>query len=235
MVKKKNDITGNFSYPKKKVLLAVWAMFVTLLFLSNLTAQIFMRLYGWPSIEFQNLDQSATILISVSGVAIGNVPDVISMCIYYKMCKYFQTSVGNAVDEVANDDLNNYVLNNYGGIWVGEANEPIRHALGDDNEDAFSAYPNPQGNNMDGSHETKAIMRALRYHICLSLLDLVLLARIFIAWSLPKVIAIFFGQAIVAYWIPILVIVNGFKLLQNHLSKGLFTPDINFNWTFFTR
>ncbi len=220
LVKKKHDITGNYTFSKKKVLFAVWALFLPLLFLSNLTIQIIMRLYGWPSIEFQNLDQSATILISVSGVAIGNVPDVVSICIYFKIWKHFQTSVGNAVDEFANDDLNNY-----GGIWVGEANEPIPHALEGDNEDAYSEYPNPQDNAMDGSHEAKAVMRALRYHICLSLLDMVLLVRIFFAWSLTKLMVVFFVQAIVAYWIPLFVIVNGFQQLHK-IRKGSFTASL---------
>ncbi len=215
LVKKKFEGIGeNFSELRKKYLWSVWALFVPFLILSLSTTHAIMKFHGWPSVKSEDLGHRAIILWSISGSVIANLPDVISMCIYFRMWKHFRTKV----DQGSNlpDDTNWNEVDSYGGIWVGEANELANDYIENAQEQMPPENMNNQVDSANSGHEAKAVMDALRCHMLMALLDVVLGTRALFACSVTKVVLVYCLQVIFVYWIPLIVIVNGFQQIRRH-------------------
>ncbi len=215
LVKKKfEDIGENFTSLKKKYLWTVWALFAPFLFLSNSISYAIVKLHGWPDIKSKDMGQSAVVLWVICGTVIVNLPDVISICIYFRMWNHFRTKIAQSSDFP--DAISQNELDSYGGIWVGEANEPANDCLEHVQEHMPPENLNNQDNFSNSGQEAKAVMDALRCHMFMALLDIVLATRAIFACSVTRGVLVYLFQVVFIYWIPLLVIVNGFQQFRRH-------------------
>ncbi len=151
-------------------------------------AVFILKSHGWPNVPIRSFGNSTGVLLTGTAILISNLPDFVSVIIYYIIWKHLKTP------KECEEELP------YGGIWVGEVfDDPIPVVIHKNN---------------DLEHKIDSVMKALHWHFKLCLVDLAL--PILTIWACNKK-AIYFlypFQILCFYWVPFLVIKKGFSQLD---------------------
>ncbi len=206
---------------RRKSLCTVWLTFIPFVILAQTTANFILRFHGWPKVKTKDLSQGAIIWGLISSRVMANIPDAISICLYFSMWKHLKkVRVAPEISNPVADGFNQDEMENYGGIWVGEVSEPPTSNFDNESEVSNVNDPRKENNDDDGHHSAKAVMHALRWHLSLATLDVLFSLKRFFVCSVTKAVLVYCFQIFFIYWIPLIVIVNGFQQLKGH-SKYL--------------
>ncbi len=185
------DSDLNLDTFRRRSLVLVWMLFLPFLALTQGIVALLLISNGWPQVSMKNFGSTTGFMISGSAILVSNIPDLASVIIYFAIWKHFRTSVSSEHEEP------------YAGIWVGE--------MFDDPPDD----PLPNVHETLPEHKVESVLKTLKGHLQLCLVDL---AFPLIALFGSNETAIYFMypmQIVCFYWVPFLVIKNGFKQLDS--------------------
>ena len=182
--------------------------------------------HGWPEVPISDLKTDTFLWLSSSTIVLSNAPDFASILIYIKMVWHFhhKNLVVLPLEPVINFAVDPGDLADFGGIWVGggdmDSQDSGINPSADDHVDQRPNTPPPPPNVQDNNapkseHDVKSVMRVLKWHVSLCLVDALL--SVSSAFLCSK-----FGHGILhtavlvsAVWIPFLVIKCNFKNLKD--------------------
>ena len=203
---------------RKKGLLAVWIAVMPFCGLCQLPWILSVQSYGWPDVKISQMDSQMLKYVNIASVILSNLPDMISIVIFLTMLRHFRNKVGlqpppPPPPAPAPGD---------GGIWMGGNND---YPLGRGEVEVQpqqQQQPNQVANSEASQEQLASVMRALKCHAILSLVDLAMvILGLFVCGPLGNVIP-FTYQIVCCYWIPFLVVKSGFKQLDN-MAEYLWT------------
>ncbi len=202
----------------------VWVAAPLYLSLSIVPSFVINISHGWPEKPHKELGKSVTILNVAMSILLSNVPDFISMCVYAKMWLALRPKVTPL--EAQEDE------NPYGGIWVGEGGiQPggyqefeMQEMQQSSEEDSSEApEPPPPGEEElppdEDDDKAKSVMRVLRTHVAVSLLDLTSIASSLLLCTKYGGALAYLMQFLFAFWIPLFVVSRNFKQFHPLWSK----------------
>lgn len=185
-------------------LIAVWIAEVFFLPLGQLPWLFSAYQQGWPArrmTEIARDNQGYLIKIICLTFALSNLPDYLSIILYFKMFMLAKTAIQPEIEMESHDEA-------FGGIWVGE-DAPNNE---DDNV-VQESNPSPQQHD----DKIKAILTLLRLNAIFCLLDFA--SAVFwdkmICQGTLGIIACFTSQNLICFWIPMLVLGINFRKLRN--------------------
>ncbi len=213
----------------------IWLATPLYLALSIVPGILINRSHGWPEIPLKKLDRSVTILNVVISTALSNVPDLVSLAVYARMLRALRNQVHPVIAE---EDP-------YGGIWVGEeeSSPGVQPGGGDEiglqvigggsdrnppqHHHQKQTPPEPQANNKEATDKIKSVMRVLRTHSAVSLLDVSMVLSSLFFCSRYGVVLAYGMQFLFGFWVPLLVISRNFKQfdsLWSYVSREMCRP-----------
>ena len=184
--------------------MALWLCFPTFFILCQVLFLLPVLITGWPGVKLTQLALTKAGLIQLST---SNIPDFASIIIFVKMRLHFRKK--NAVHPIIVQQPS--LDSGAGGIWMGgNGDHPMDEANGEDQD----IHNGPNVNNAeqeDTRHKAEAVMKALRRHSCLSLVDLTAAINFFFMCNQVSKIAVYFYVPGICFWIPLFVIKSSFK------------------------
>ncbi len=214
----------------------IWLATPLYLALSIVPGILINRSHGWPEIPLKKLDRSVTILNVVISTALSNVPDLVSLAVYARMLRALRSQVHPVTAEEEDP---------YGGIWVGEeeSSPGVQPGGGDEiglqvigggsdrnppqHHHQKQTPPEPQANNKEATDKIKSVMRVLRTHSAVSLLDVSMVLSSLFFCSRYGVVLAYGMQFLFGFWVPLLVISRNFKQfdsLWSYVSREMCRP-----------
>ncbi len=171
-----------------------WTVFLTV-FILNQTVMRLYHLYlawsrGWPGLGISNIGLQEATITNILGTVASNIPDLISMVIYFRLWRHFNAGVQDQEEA-------------YGGIWVGEEYPPQPPPIGHQNNE----------------HGRKAVMRALGWHLKLSMIDVLTVVLVSFGCSKGVMALVYVSQAFCFFFVPFLVVKNGFGQLDGFCGR----------------
>ncbi len=194
--------------------------------------------HGWPEIPIKDLDQSVFFANLAISSGLSNLPDLISMAVYFKMWCDLKSQVHPGPDDDNHVHDIESIDEPYGGIWVGgepginpsdsPAVEMQDLGDGDSMGDLSGAdIPVPQDNagKNDTVNKVKSVMQVLWTHVAVALLDLSIVFFSVLMCSKYGAVLAYLASFLFGFWIPLLVILRNFKQFNSfwsYLSHDLF-------------
>ncbi len=189
----------------KRACILVWVVAVPFLISCHLLAYIPIAAKTWPQVrDISEIDHWDLFVSLVSSNIFYNVPDYISIAIYFKMSRFFKKR-SNTVEPHPNDI--EHVGREEDGVWMGDVGE------------VASDHSNGPSSNEPQPDEAKLVMSKLRLHIATSLLDL--LCSISMAFLLGTVIGSVVGKmyfVVICFWLPLMVVKSNVSQLDGILT-----------------
>ncbi len=136
---------------------------------------------------------STGFMLSGSGILISNIPDLASVVLYLLIWKHFNGATVSTVPAEAP----------FGGIWVGEVIE-----------EPTAPIPMIAQSADDPEHKLESVLKVLQRHLKFCLVDLAFPFLTLFGCNKFVVYFMYPIQILCFYWIPFLVIKNGFKQLD---------------------
>ncbi len=195
---------------RRRSLAAVWKSALPFLLLGQAPWLAIFLWQGWPTVPVDELPSETLLWTAVANTVASNAPDICSIAVYAKMMWHFRRSVQPAHHQVYynNDDQISVISKEYGGIWVGEE------------EEENQAQPPPPPPPENTGHESKSVMRVLRWHVSLCLADAAVTASAAVLCSPAAGKAAYHAYVLVnCFWVPLIVVTSNFRQLRG--CKGI--------------
>ncbi len=212
LIIKKDEDEIDMDRLRRRSLLAVRMATIPLLVATFSIGYGILIMEGWPGVRIHEIDEDIFILGYGIGMVVANIPDYVSIGIFFKMSVHFwkkkNATVHPAVElEDQGED--------FGGIWVGGAENGGGLPVPNVGEGQQAPH-----NDEQDEHKAKAVMKTLKISMMLSLLDMTLIVLMYYkCYPLGKTSG-YLHQIVSGCWIPFFVVKSSFKQMDGFL-KGL--------------
>ncbi len=200
---------------RRRSLMTVWALEIVYFPSSWIPWYLIVSSYGYPRVPLaEAVQENPSILFesSVANVFALNVVDAVSVAIYVKLVWKLQSASVHPgdVQDVESSD----------GIFVGGMDNNVP------GPPPPPPLPPPQQQS-DSNHATQNVLRVLKWHVMLSLIDITqLLISLAFCTELGKFFAPLY-QIFCYYYLPYFVIKHNFKQLKGRNLKSLMCYSCN--------
>ncbi len=217
---------------KKRALFAVWAMYLPYALLCQLPWLSIFLWHGWPRVPMSRMEPIVFLWCAISTAVVSNTPDYVSIFLYCKMARHFRSQDSLELGEQQpNDNMSSNSVVDFGGIWVGgdmgSLDVMFNNFVGESPEGSPpQQLPPPAINspnhdsNSNPHHGAEAVMKVLKWHMCLCLLDVFFAILTPLTCTPVGKVTYHFNILVSCVWVPILLMKNNFRQLDN-LGKSL--------------
>ncbi len=197
---------------RRRAICGVWFVFSVIGFFSMGVTDLFVFLNTSPPIGMDKLETKVIFVATSLDVLASNIPDALSVFVYFKMWTHFHSKIH--ADSTPNLNVEEAELERHGGIWVGQLDIP---SSGQESESGGEQEHSNQELSSDNGHSVNAVMRALLWHLRLAIADVLYVLLAAIGHSRVSVMVGYCFQVVCYFWVPLLVIVKGFRQIDQGL------------------
>ncbi len=209
----------DMAWLRRRCLLLVRSAAPVFLLLCQLPWFLIMRSQDWPDKSAMDMNPGMLCAALVSTNLFYNVPDFVSIGIYVRMVFKFRSKASgdsNAVHPEDNHHQQHQLPDEEsGGIWVGAPAEELEEVQSSKSGDGSSTSISDGGGSSDDDDNARSVLRFLRLHVCLCLLDVgvVLAASLHFRHPAAKVLSYVY-QLGCCFLVPFATVKTGFRQLD---------------------
>lgn len=212
--------------------------------LVHLPVYLLLKDQGFPDIDIRRVDPSVASSVAAFAVALSNLPDLVSVATFLVMLCHFRGCGGAGLSSpssvhpaqlplpgpLGSPGVNSEEDRGKGGEDDFSVKSPSRqqeqlqeqqHQQQEEHHQHQQQQPQPQPHHHQqpsqgvDDHATSRVMRALRFHVLLSTVDVSLVVlSIFVCSPVVGKTVHYSFQLACCYWVPLLVVKSGFRQMD---------------------